>query len=220
MLYLKQLFKWIGRLLISVLLLLLLYGLCSVLLSYLSTAPKPIENCYDKDKIYLSSNGIHLDLVFPRHLLRDSLKVLLFEDRPSDYLAIGWGDRGFYLETPTWEDLRYTTVLKALLWKSPAVLHVTDYNAIYQHWESVSLCPEQIETLQGYILEFIQLDEAQQARRITGQSYGYNDRFYEAKGSYNCILTCNEWVNRGFKRAKQKTAIWSPYTFGILRNMK
>ena len=41
------------------------------------------------------------------------------------HYAIGWGDRGFYLETPTWADLKASTALAAMFWPSGTVVHVT-----------------------------------------------------------------------------------------------
>lgn len=30
-----------------------------------------------------------------------------------NYIAFGWGDKGFYLDTPTWADLKFSTAFKA-----------------------------------------------------------------------------------------------------------
>ena len=38
------------------------------------------------------------------------------------YVAIGWGDRGFYVDTPTWADLKLSTLCNALFVPSESVL--------------------------------------------------------------------------------------------------
>jgi len=36
--------------------------------------------------------------------------------KKGDWLAFGWGDKGFYLNTPTWADLKFSTAVKAAFW--------------------------------------------------------------------------------------------------------
>ena len=38
------------------------------------------------------------------------------------YVALGWGDRNFYVDTPTWEDLSVTTTARALLWPTDTIV--------------------------------------------------------------------------------------------------
>lgn len=60
---------------------------------------------------FVLTNGAHTDLVFPiRSAAIDWSDVFPQTDAiavPSDaeFIAIGWGDREFYLHTPTWADL-------------------------------------------------------------------------------------------------------------------
>src|SRR5690606_23858222 len=46
------------------------------------------------------------------------------------YLSIGWGDKGFYLNTPTWADLKFSTAFKAAFWLGDAAVHATYYDNI------------------------------------------------------------------------------------------
>lgn len=45
--------------------------------------------------------------------------------------------------------------------------------------------------------------------------YFPTDKFYQAAGSYHLFNTCNTWTNRGLKLIKQRTALWTPYKWGI-----
>ncbi|HOB24230.1 MAG TPA: DUF2459 domain-containing protein, partial [Kaistella sp.] len=45
-------------------------------------------------------------------------KTTLSKRTDFKYLAIGWGDKGFYLDTPTWADLKFSTAFKAAFWLS------------------------------------------------------------------------------------------------------
>lgn len=51
---------------------------------------------------------------------------------------------------------------------------------------------------------------------IKGASYGHNDLFYEATGTFNLFFTCNTWANNGLKHAKLKACFWTLFDKGIL----
>ena len=80
---------------------------------------------------WVLSNGIHTDLVFPIRSATIDWPHLFpfahFKAVPPDaeVIAIGWGDREFYLHTPTWADLTLPRALRALTGQHPAALHVS-----------------------------------------------------------------------------------------------
>ena len=92
-----------------------------------------------------------MDLILPLSALDSSFAAALQPTEDARYVAFGWGDRGFYLETPTWDDLKYSTVLKALFWHSPAVMHVSFYKNTYPSWAALDVCPDQITSMQTKI---------------------------------------------------------------------
>src|SRR5689334_21418732 len=68
--------------------------------------------------IYLLSNGVHSDLVVPvKTPLIDWSKIVKYKnttgnDTTEDWVAFGWGDKGFYLQTPTWADLKFSVAFR------------------------------------------------------------------------------------------------------------
>ena len=54
----------------------------------------------------------------------------------------------------------------------------------------------------------------------TDAAYGNNDAFYDARGSYSFLYTCNTWTNDGLKVAGQKAAFWTATDFGIFQHYK
>ena len=80
--------------------------------------------------VYIYSSAVHTDLVVPiKNDIWDWSELIATEDfrgkaEWATHYAIGWGDRGFYLETPTWDDLKASTALNAMLLPSDTVLHV------------------------------------------------------------------------------------------------
>jgi uncharacterized protein (TIGR02117 family) len=141
---------------------------------------------------------------------------------PSDtkFVSFGWGDQGFYLETPTWDDLRFSVAAKALFWRSKTAMHLTYYRRAASDWNRISLCPQQMEALLLYVRHSFQETTSGLPILIPEKGYGQNDDFYEGKGSYSIIRTCNNWANQGLKTAGVKTAVWSPLDKGILYQVR
>ena len=82
------------------------------------------------------------------------------------------------------------------------------------------MCPEQLILINQYIENTFELNTDDKIIEIHASGYSINDRFYLAKGSFNFIHTCNNWVNEGLKAAKVKTAIWSPMDKGVLYQVR
>ncbi len=64
--------------------------------------------------IYLSTNGIHLDIVVPKENLNKTLFSEIKHNQTDRYFSIGWGDENFYLNTPTWGELTFNNAVKAI----------------------------------------------------------------------------------------------------------
>ncbi|MGB3546029.1 MAG: TIGR02117 family protein, partial [Saprospiraceae bacterium] len=166
--------------------------------------------------IYLHSNGVHTDFILPQAAVPERLIDLLRGADAATYLAFGWGDKGFYLDTPTWADLKASTALKAMLIPSPTAMHATNYRAEGKEWVAVPIGADQLETLLDYIENTFEKDAEGNFIFITDAGYGDNDNFYEAYGNYNGIQTCNYWINKGLKKMDIRTSVWSPFDYGLL----
>ena len=93
----------------------------------------PVNNEFDpsqgKIRIRVVSSPVHADFMLPiSNQVIDWRTVFPADCFPSDtskatHLAVGWGDRGFFLETPTWADIKVSTTAKAMLWPSESCMH-------------------------------------------------------------------------------------------------
>ena len=216
---LKTTIKYLKRIIVALVIIISGYLLIALILSVISTNPEKL-NCAKDQQIFISSNGVHLDII----LLKEDLNEILLQElqisKNVKYVSIGWGDKGFYLETPTWSDLKFTTAAKAMFLNSETAMHITNYQRVYDDWVKVSLCDEQLEILSSYIIASFERNQEGKIVEIKNAGYTPYDKFYEAKGSYSCIQTCNNWVNDGLKAAKIETSIWSPFDKGILHQLK
>ncbi len=211
-----KIIKWV---LFTISLLILTYLLTGIILSLFSTNPE--DPCDEKDRqIFISSNGIHLDIIIPRKLLDSTLQTELEISADVNFVSFGWGDKAFYLETPTWSDLKPGTTFKAIFLNSESAMHVSRYYKKYDDWHEVRICQAQLESLTGYLNQSFERDQNNKLIHIADSGYTAYDTFYEATGSFNGINTCNEWVNKGLKTAKVRTSVWSPFDLGVLYQIR
>lgn len=174
--------------------------------------------------IYILTNGVHTDLVVPIKTEQiDWSKEVKFantvgKDSLFEYVGFGWGDKGFYLETPTWADLKVSTAFKAAFALSTSAIHATFHNDLVEGADCVkiNISKEQYSRLVRYIQNSFRTDSAEHLIHIqTNANYGKEDAFYEAKGSYHLFHTCNTWANNGLKSCGQKASLWTPFDTGI-----
>lgn len=173
---------------------------------------------------WVFSNGVHTDLVLPiRSDAVDWSKVF----RPGDaraappdaaFVAIGWGDREFFLNTPTWADLTARRAIGALLGGNRALLHVQWLRrpAPDKALRRLMLSAAQYATLVSYVRQALPDGHA---TVIAGAGYGANDAFYEALGGYHAFETCNTWTGRGLREAGLPVSRWTPFDFNVLWNL-
>jgi uncharacterized protein (TIGR02117 family) len=215
--YLKKGLRYLLIALISLISVVLVYLGFAYTLSFWGTSPTKMD-CAEDDFVYLSSNGVHIDLIIPVERLEEDLLEQMQLMDGAKYVAIGWGDRGFYLNTPSWEDLQYSTVAKALLWWSPSVMHVSYYRGTSSNWTKVPICQEQIDLMSDQFAKSFKTNKDGTFQKIEGYAYGQNDYFFEAKGSYHLFRTCNVWTGQVLKKGNIKTSLWSPFTWGIMHH--
>ncbi|WP_132530842.1 TIGR02117 family protein [Pedobacter psychrotolerans] len=186
-------------------------------------------NAHPKNKaevaIYILSNGIHTDIVMPAankdFIWTDKIPYsnTLEADGTYHYLAVGWGDRKFYLETPAFSDLKLTTALKAITGLSTSAIHATYYQYLREdeNCKKVMISHDQYQQLIQYITNSFQVDSSGHFIKVnTNIHYDKGDAFYEAKGSYSIFKTCNTWTNAALKSCGQRSCLWTIFDTGIL----
>ena len=181
----------------------------------------PVNNDFqptsDGIEIWLVSNAIHTDIVLPIDETLDwreqfpagSFSV---DPRRATHVAIGWGNKGFYVNTPTWADLQFSTVAGALFWPSDSCLHVSlcTVEEIPKEARSVKISAAQYQRLVGFIHNGFRHQADGTMILIPRAAYGQNDAFFEAEGRYHCFNTCNCWTGRAMQTAGIRTGWYTP----------
>lgn len=206
------------RLIYGILAALFIYLAAALVLSLIPTHPSP-SSCSSTIPIYITSNGIHLDIILPASHIKQPLRAHLQTPQGTRFVSFGWGDKAFYIQTPEWSDLTFPVAFRAVFLKSETAMHVTFYQHSFSSWHKLELCPEQLEELNRYIENSFQQTPDGKIKKMAFEGYSKNDVFFEAKGSFSLFNTCNVWTNRGLKKSGVKTSLWSPFDFGVLYHL-
>ncbi|HTE24035.1 TIGR02117 family protein [Flavitalea sp.] len=223
----KKILKYLLRLTLIITGLFAFYLLSAFCLSRI-TVNRDVK-ASDDVTIYIKTNGVHADLVVPvKHPQMDWSTQVKFSntvlnDSTMKWLALGWGDKGFYLQTPTWADLKFSVAFKAAFGLSTTAIHATFYKNLTESksCKKINISEEQYQVLTKYLLDSFQKDSTGQVKFInTTAKYNNRDAFYEANGKYSLFKTCNTWANTGLKISGQKSCFWTAFDTGIFLKYK
>jgi len=214
------------RFLWAFLLFVLIYFVNAYVLSYIPVNKDFTQSKEDGTTIYLLTNGVHTDLVLPiKNRYKDWSEVIpvdhmLSTDTLMNYVAFGWGDKNFYLETPTWADLKFSTAFNALFFLSTSAMHVTLYKTMSEdeYSKKISINTEQYKKMVQFIGDSFQRNQKGELILIKNLSYANDDCFFEAKGTFNLFYTCNTWTNKGLKQSGLRASLWTPFDGPLLNH--
>jgi len=218
----KKALKFSGYTFLFIIGLILFYMLCTWGLARIPVKGQPVTAL--AIDIYLKTNGVHTDVVMPvKTAQKDwSQTFPLNNTRSTDstyqYIAIGWGDKGFYLETPTWSDLKARTAFNAAFGLGSSAIHATYYQQLAENERCVKLriSKDQYTKLIQYVEKALEKNAGGNPMVIGSNArYGNHDAFYEATGNYSLFHTCNTWTNNALKASGQKACWWTPFDKGI-----
>jgi len=174
----------------------------------------------DGVEILVETNGVHtalvLPLVTPEKDWRGEFPAadLALPDRPYTHVSISWGEREVFLDTPTWWDLRPTTVLRIVGIGGEGMLHVAHYvrPAPSDSERPLRLRREEYRRLVAAIERTLP-----PRPRIRHPGYDAWDVFYDAPGSYTVTNTCNQWTSDRLAEAGVRTGWWTPFAGGVMK---
>lgn len=207
----KKIIKWI----LYFSLIPTIYIITSLVLSSI-TIDRILTHESSEKMIYLNTNGVHLDIIFPIENIDSLVLSGINYVRNKKYLSFGWGDENFYIHTPTWGHLTFNNAFRAMFLKSSTLIHVTRYRQKRSDWIEVKINKSELQKLNHYLLNTFETNKDGMKIILENKGYSSIDDFYKSKGSYSCFKTCNSWVNTGFKESGLKSCLWTPFDFGLI----
>jgi len=218
----KRLFRSIG------------YSLVAIVIAVIlgTVVPRPLFRDAETrepttHRILVLSNPIHTDIAIPLDAsVRQRFAFLESDGLPLNaegarYLVFGWGGRAFYIETPTWSELKPLPLLKGITADASA-MHVGLTGDIGEPDPTVAgydIPTATFERLLDYIRNGFR-DEAGKPMLIEGAGYGEYDLFYEAHGTFTALLGCNIWAGHALREAGLRTGWWTPLPVLLRYSMK
>ena len=175
-------------------------------------------------RIFVRTNGVHTWIMVPVAAAGIDWRPLAPAAHIRDsryagkYIAIGYGNRDFYLNTPNWSDLSPRTAVAAAFGRGPGLVHVEHERRPRPGADErpIMLTDAAYRRLARHIMRSFDLDAQGRSKPLLGRGYGPADIFYEARGSYNAYRTCNEWTGEALRAAGVRTGIWTPFSESVM----
>ena len=193
----------------------------------------PVINCHItneecKFSVCIINDGMHINIVLPvNNNIVDWGKFINISTIGKGgkdnykYLTFGWGDRDFYIQTPTLAELNLITAFKALFLPTPSTILVQGFSEIPQNQETKCVEVTQTDYLQltQFIQKTFQMDSQNEPIRIAN-GHSSNSGFYAANGNYSIVKTCNNWVAEALRKANVDTPLWAGLSSAVMLHFK
>ena len=207
------------KILIGIVLLVVVYFFIAFILALI-----PVNSDFKQQEngtaIYVCSNGVHTDIVVPSQSGSINWNHFLKLDNSYKYVAFGWGEKDFYMNTPTWADLKFWTAFKAAFLFNHGVLQIYGFSAKLKETKNtikINLTKEQMNQLNDYIYDSFIFDDLKVPKQVMPTKISDPDiLYYEATRKYSIFFTCNNWTSKGLKRAGVKNSVWAPFDRSVL----
>ena len=171
-------------------------------------------------RIYVEDNGIHTGIVMPVSAAGVDWRGRLRSEHLRDpryaafgWRSFGWGDRAFYIGTPTWGDLRLATVGAAAIGSSSTVIHVEAVPEPRPGRDVRALVLSVAEYRR--LAAFVAAPFRGPGRPVFG--YGGGDAVYPARGRYSAVTTCNAWTGAALRPAGGTMGAWTRFPVTVMR---
>lgn len=173
-------------------------------------------------EIFVETNQVHVSLIVPiRHPAGDLSDLIHREDviraRPNQtHAIIGWGHGAVYRSAERWADVRSGDIASAIVGSNETTLHITHITRPRPglHRKAFRVSAAQYRHIIRDIRASFRLTGG---RSVAHRAYGPNDMFYESRGHYSALRTCNEWTGAILRRAGVRMGIWTPMPGGVMR---
>ena len=179
--------------------------------------------------VYVVGDYFHTNLIVPvksaefdwsQHLELTSLR------RPNskmEYLQFGWGDRIFYAETPSWDQINLLSAARSLLyWQNASAVFVKAHSTLPQPANEEVKCVRLSRADYLALTQFLQASfqqDAQGKHLSIRQDQDGQGGFFAATGHYSALKTCNSWTADGLRAANVNTPVWGGLAPAVMRQV-
>ncbi len=176
--------------------------------------------------IMIESNGVHTGLVLPivtdikdwRTTFPSAGAPRVEDGWMPTHIAIGWGEKEVFLNTPTWSDLKLSTALRIATRGGEGLVRVSHYvnPQPSPYHRRILLRPEEYARLTRRVEAMLPpLPPGARRRSYTG--FDPTAHNYDASGRYTLTNTCNQWTSDTLAHAGVRIGAWTPFAGGVMK---
>ena len=196
----------------------------AVMIGFLIPANAGWKEAREGVTVFIQTNGVHTWVVVPKVSAEADWRPLARPEHLKDprygrssHVAFGFGNRDFYLNTPTWGDLSLRTAVAAAVGGGPSLMHVDHFHdpRPLDYQRPLRLSSAEYRRLTRYLLASFDY-RGDRWIPLPGRGYGPSDAFYESRRPYNFTRTCNEWTGEALRAAGVRTGVWTPLSQSIM----
>jgi len=178
----------------------------------------------DAVEIRVSASLAHTELILPVAAAGHDWRALVPPEAVGDgrafvsHLSFSWGEREFFLATPTWDAFQWRLGLRALFAARESLVHVYRLDVAPERWApegvTIRLTAEQYRRLVAGI-------EREFARPVTGvPGYGADDGFFEGVSRYGLVHSCNQWAGNRLAEGGVRVGRWTPVAPSLMTPLR
>ncbi|TLP69406.1 TIGR02117 family protein [Parasedimentitalea maritima] len=173
-------------------------------------------------EILLVAGPIHYDFLLPLNastrarfsFLNDT--GLPLQHPNARWLVVGWGAYDFYTTVGSYNQISTTAVLKGIF-GDRSVMRVDVIGALRDdlNLPGFTLHSGEYAALTDAIADSFSQDPNGEPQPIDFAGFNDTDQFYEAKGRFNILRTCNTWVGRMLRASGRRFGAWTPLPYSV-----
>ncbi len=177
----------------------------------------------DGVQIMVETNGVHTGIVMPVTTadfdwrpVFPSIATPVYGEPPT-HIAVGWGEREVFLNTPTWGDLKARTALRIVFTGGEPIMRVSHYvrPAPAANYRPVTISRAAYVRMARAIAASLVPEGDRPRAAMRGVDPG--DAYYLATGHYTLANTCNTWVGDRLADGGIQMGLWTPFAGGVMR---
>lgn len=173
--------------------------------------------------IFVETNDVHVSLIVPMSAAGEDLSDLVRPEHLTNrdlygtHAMIGWGHGRVYRNARTWGDVKSGDISSAIVGSSFTTLHI--YHLInpqvLPHRKTLRVTPQQYRIIILQMRATFRLNE--RGESIFHPAYAADNLFYDSRGHYSAINTCNSWTGDILRKAGVRIGVWTPLPGGVMR---
>lgn len=174
--------------------------------------------------IMLATNGVHTELVLPIDHNGKDWRIVFpgagdpIKGKSPTHIAIGFGERDVFLNTPTFYDMKLSTALNVATSGGAGMIRIIPLRnpKTSANRRAFTVSDDQYAKLAAALEADLAPVSTGEPRMFETSSYD-RGRYYLSLQRYTLINTCNQWTSDRLAMAGVRTGWFTPFSGGVMK---